>query len=72
MKPGPHNRSQRVILLLLLERKALIKPFMTIKIICQLELRDWLAYRGQQKPLLITVLNVMGVFFVLSNVSIDI
>ena len=45
-----------------LERKALIRPLMINKILCQLkivEIRDWLPYRGQQNPLLITTLNVM-------------
>ena len=37
--------------LVLLERKALIKPLMMNKIICQLEIRVWLSYRGQQKTL---------------------
>ena len=48
-KPCHYKRSQRVILLVLLERKALIRPLMIKKILCQLELRDWLSYRGQQK-----------------------
>ena len=35
---GYHNRSQRVSLLVILEGKALIRPLMINKILCQLEL----------------------------------
>ena len=71
-KSGHHNRSQRVILLVLLEVKALIMPLMINKILCQLELCDWLSYRGQQNTLSDYHIKVMGTFFVLFYVSIDI
>ena len=71
-KSGHHNRSQRVILLVLLEVKALIRPLMINKILCQLELCYWLSYRGQQNTLSDYHIKVMGTFFVIFYVSIDI
>ena len=49
---------------MLWERKALSRPLMITEILCQLELRDWLSYRGQQNTLATCNYHVvMGVFF---------
>ena len=50
-KTSHNNKLQHVILLVLLEIKVLIRPLMINKILCQLELCDWLSYRGQQNKL---------------------
>ena len=66
---GYHNRSQRVSLLVILEGKALIRPLMINKILCQLEL---LSYLGQQKTVPKYHVNVMRAFFILFHVSMGI
>ena len=69
---GYHNRSQRVILLVILEGKALIRPLMINKFLCQLSFCDLLSYLGQQKTVPKYHVNVMSAFFILFHVSMGI